>query len=226
MAKVILEEIGGPREQVLSDEVFRSQQVRMDRLAADLAAEREAVRAGWGDKYHERVHAKGKLTSWERVERLRDPGTAILPIGTLVNHGRTFDGRTSPGAGVLTALVQVHGLWTKDVQAIHALLPAASRDLPWSIATLGELAAAGIVDAALVTAVKESSAMRSRFVEAAGLLSRGQTVRRVRQLADEGALESAFAVRAPRDAGPDWDVAEVLVRPGQAVAAGQTIAVM
>jgi len=112
VAKVILEEIGGPREQVLSDEVFRSQQVRMDRLAADLVAEREKVRAGWGDKYHQRVHAKGKLTSWERVERLRDPETAILPIGTLVNHGRTFDGRTSPGAGVLTALVQVHGLWT------------------------------------------------------------------------------------------------------------------
>src|SRR4029450_3514353 len=48
---------------------------------------------------------------WERIDRLRDPGTPVLPFGTLVNYGRTFgeERKTSPGAGVGTAFVTVAG---------------------------------------------------------------------------------------------------------------------
>ncbi|RMF76000.1 MAG: propionyl-CoA carboxylase [Acidobacteria bacterium] len=82
-------------------------------LEARLEQARARVRAGWGEKYVERVHRKGKLTTWERVERLADPGAPVLPVGTLVNEGLTFgpDERTSPGAGVVTAFTRVERRW-------------------------------------------------------------------------------------------------------------------
>jgi acetyl-CoA carboxylase carboxyltransferase component len=111
LAKVILEPIGRPREQFLSDEIWSHQQAHMNELIRALQAKRDEVRDGWGAKYHERVRGKGKLTAWDRIERLKDDGSPILPIGTLVNYGRSFEGRSSPGAGVITAFVRVHGLW-------------------------------------------------------------------------------------------------------------------
>jgi acetyl-CoA carboxylase carboxyltransferase component len=112
MAKVVLEPIGTARERFLPDGVWQVQCEAMGRLVADLARRRDAVRDGWGAKYRARLRDKGKLDVWERVERLKDDASPLLPIGTLVNEGRTFEGRTSPGAGVLTAFVRVHGLWT------------------------------------------------------------------------------------------------------------------
>ena len=38
-----------------------------------LADKRATVHAGWGDKYVQRVHDKGKWTTWERIEALKDP---------------------------------------------------------------------------------------------------------------------------------------------------------
>jgi multidrug efflux pump subunit AcrA (membrane-fusion protein) len=117
-------------------------------------------------------------------------------------------------------------LWTDEVQAVYASLPEATRNLPWTIATLGEMAAAGIVDAALVESLKNSESLRARFVDAAGLLLQGQTVARLNWLSTRGALDSEFDLRAPGAGPEDWDVLEVLVRPGQTVAAGQTVAVL
>jgi acetyl-CoA carboxylase carboxyltransferase component len=113
MAKVILEPIGRARHEFLGDEAWQRQLERMRQRNAELQSKRQAVRDGWGETYHERVRARGKLTSWERIERLKDPDSPVLAIGTLVNHGRTFgpEGRSSPGAGVITAFVRVHGLW-------------------------------------------------------------------------------------------------------------------
>ncbi|MBZ5641074.1 MAG: propionyl-CoA carboxylase [Acidobacteriia bacterium] len=114
MAKVILEPIGEPRERFLRDDVWRAQRDAAAERATVLEAKRDAVRAGWGPKYEARVREKGKLPTWERLERLKDGDSPVLPIGTLVNWGRTFgdDARTSPGAGVVTAFVRVHGRWT------------------------------------------------------------------------------------------------------------------
>ena len=47
-----------------------------------LSDKREVVAQGWGEKYVKRVHAKGKLTTNERIERLIDKGTEIFPVGT------------------------------------------------------------------------------------------------------------------------------------------------
>ncbi len=113
MAKVILEPIGEPHERFLRDDVWRAQCDAAEEQGRALESKRAAVRAGWGPKYEARVREKGKLPTWERVERLKDSDSPVLPIGTLVNWGRTFgeDARTSPGAGVVTAFVRVHGRW-------------------------------------------------------------------------------------------------------------------
>jgi len=76
-----------------------------------LLEKRDVVRAGWGAH---RAHRKGKRTSWERLERLVDPGTQPMAVGTLVNWGREFPGskRQAPGAGVITAFCRIHDKWT------------------------------------------------------------------------------------------------------------------
>ena len=76
-----------------------------------LREKRDVVREGWGP---ERVHRKNKMTTWERIEALKDPGTEVFCVGTLVNWGRDFAGsrRPAPGAGVVTAFVRVENRWT------------------------------------------------------------------------------------------------------------------
>jgi len=116
MAKVILEPIGDPIEKFLDPRDASVHSANMSALGSSLLAKRAEVRAGWGDEYVARVHEKGKLTTWERIARLADPGSAVLPVGTLVNYGLTFgegkSARSSPGAGVVTAFVKVSGIWT------------------------------------------------------------------------------------------------------------------
>jgi acetyl-CoA carboxylase carboxyltransferase component len=114
MAKVMLEPIGAARAAFLDDAGWAAQLERMGELNRALEEKRAQVRDGWGEKYRQRVRDKGKLPSWERIERLKDAESPVLPIGTLVNYGRQFgpEGRTSPGAGVITAFVRVHGRWS------------------------------------------------------------------------------------------------------------------
>jgi acetyl-CoA carboxylase carboxyltransferase component len=85
---------------------------QMSALEGKVRTLRAQLREGWGDKYQERVHAKGKLTTWERLEVLRDEGSDIFPIGSFVNHGVSFvGGKESPSAGVITAFVRMEGRW-------------------------------------------------------------------------------------------------------------------
>jgi acetyl-CoA carboxylase carboxyltransferase component len=83
-------------------------------LQQRLDERRQFVRAGWGPSYEERVHKKGKLTTWERIVALIDPGTTPLAVGTLVNDGQLFgpEQRPAPGAGVVTAWCRIEGRWT------------------------------------------------------------------------------------------------------------------
>src|SRR3990172_5856982 len=106
MAKVILRPIGAPIEEAMPAADYRANRVRMGELNELLAARTAEVKAGWGQAYVERAHAKGKLTTWERIEALTDPGSRFFPIQTFVNYGRTFgdDSRTSPAAGVICGL--------------------------------------------------------------------------------------------------------------------------
>ena len=115
MAKVNLHPVGASLEESLTPQDRRANDERMNELNTRLAERRAEVRQGWGEEYVKRVHAKGKLTTWERIDALRDPGSAVFPVGTFVNYGLRFggdDGRTSPAAGVITAFVRVQGRLT------------------------------------------------------------------------------------------------------------------
>ncbi len=111
MAKIILHPLGDPLEKALDPSEGRRNAEYLAELETALEKKRAEVRAGWGPKYVERVHAKGKLTTWERIERLKEKGSKVFPVGTLVNYGLSFgpDQRTSPGAGVVTAFVRIAG---------------------------------------------------------------------------------------------------------------------
>ena len=115
MAIVPLHPYGSPREQTLDEAEVARNVAFLDAAKEKLAANRATVRQGWGEKYAERVHAKGKLTAWERVEALKDEESPVFPVGTFVNWGREFDqgGRKleSPGAGVVTVFAQVEKRW-------------------------------------------------------------------------------------------------------------------
>ncbi len=116
MAKVLLQPIGSSLETFMKSEACRANAEAMEKIERELLAKRDEVRAGWGDEYVERVHKKGKLTTWERLEILKDPGTEVFPVGTFVNYGQEFgegnDKKKSPGAGVVTAFVRVEGRYT------------------------------------------------------------------------------------------------------------------
>ena len=114
MAKVLLHRIGRPAEEITDPRVYRENRERMEILNQTLRERRAEVRAGWGPAYVDRVHAKGKLTTWERIEQLKDPGAAVFPINTFVNYGIRFGDppKTSPSAGVITAFLQIEGRWT------------------------------------------------------------------------------------------------------------------
>jgi acetyl-CoA carboxylase carboxyltransferase component len=109
MAHVPLRPIGSPRASVIDDRAFADHREELASREARLAELRAEARAGWGEKYVERVHAKGKLTARERIDRLRDAGSQLLEVGTLVNSGEVFGDQRSPAAGVVTAFVRIAG---------------------------------------------------------------------------------------------------------------------
>lgn len=113
MAHVPFVPIGRPRAEILDDRSFADNRARLAELENVLEARRAEVHAGWGESYAARVHAKGKLTARERVERLADPGTRTFEVGTFVNYGESYGdkGLTSPAAGVVTAFTRIEGRW-------------------------------------------------------------------------------------------------------------------
>jgi acetyl-CoA carboxylase carboxyltransferase component/biotin carboxyl carrier protein len=109
MAHVPLKPIGNPRASVIDDRAFAEHRAELTSRQAQFASTQAEARAGWGETYVERVHAKGKLTARERIDRLRDPGTPLYEVGTLVNSGEKFGEQRSPAAGVVTAFVRIAG---------------------------------------------------------------------------------------------------------------------
>jgi acetyl-CoA carboxylase carboxyltransferase component len=111
MAHVPVVPIGKPKESVVDQAEFDREVAAHGPLREKLDERRAEVQAGWGAKYVERVHEKDKLTTRERLERLKDPGSDIFEVGTFVNYGIDFNGLSSPAAGVVTAFVRVEGRW-------------------------------------------------------------------------------------------------------------------
>jgi 3-methylcrotonyl-CoA carboxylase beta subunit len=116
MAKVPLLPLGSSLKDFMDPSYFTKNQEELQVLEKELIHNRQVVQQGWGESYQERVHSKQKLTLWERLEVLADPGSSLYPIGTFVNwYEEFYDGaknRKSPAAGVVTVFVRVSGLYT------------------------------------------------------------------------------------------------------------------
>ncbi|MEM7433894.1 MAG: carboxyl transferase domain-containing protein [Myxococcota bacterium] len=111
MAHVPVVPVGQERDAIVDRATYEREVAAHQPSVDELESRRAEVRRGWGDKYVERVHDKSKLTTRERLERLKDPGTQLFEVGTFVNYGLEFNGLKSPAAGVVTAFVQVEGRW-------------------------------------------------------------------------------------------------------------------
>ena len=113
MARLNLHPVGSELDGVLSAEERAAHREHAAALEAALAEKVAQVHAGWGPDAAARVREKGKRTTWERIERLIDPGTEVFEVGTLVNWGRSFQGsrRQAPGAGVVTCFARVQDRW-------------------------------------------------------------------------------------------------------------------
>ena len=112
MAKVPLVPIGRPSDAFLDSSELDHQREANGEREKILNERRGEVHAGWGEKYVERVHKKGKLTTRERIELLKDDDSQIFEVGTFCNWGLTFGEQTSPAAGCITAYVRVAGRWS------------------------------------------------------------------------------------------------------------------
>ncbi len=110
MAFVPLSSLGKALSSVVDGKTSEGYRKKYGELESTLEQRRAGVHAGWGEKYIDRVHAKGKMTARERVEALKDPDGRVFEVGTFVNDGREFQGGLkSPGAGVVTAFVEIQG---------------------------------------------------------------------------------------------------------------------
>src|SRR5262245_44102795 len=76
-------------------------------LAQELRKAVAAAALGGPSQHRDRHVARGKLLPRERVERLLDPGSALLEVGQLVANGMYDD--EAPGAGMITGIGRVAG---------------------------------------------------------------------------------------------------------------------
>ena len=80
---------------------------RLRELSQEVRALEAKLREAGGAKRLDKLHQQGKLSARERVELLRDPNSSMLEVGLLVAYDQ-YDGQ-APSAGVVTAVIRVHG---------------------------------------------------------------------------------------------------------------------
>jgi acetyl-CoA carboxylase carboxyltransferase component len=80
---------------------------RMEQLVAELRERTELVARGGGEKAVERHRSRGKLTARERIDRLVDPGSAVLELSALAAW-EVYDGQ-APSAGIVTGIGVIEG---------------------------------------------------------------------------------------------------------------------
>jgi biotin carboxyl carrier protein len=117
-----------------------------------------------------------------------------------------------------------NGLWPPAAEELISLLPERMHPMPWVVATVGELAASGLIGQDLVGWLREVPDDCAHFLEIGSLLQRGYSVPDIHLLHDLGALDPLVDVSAP-GAGrvPDWDVHDLNVKPGSQVRAGDRL---
>ena len=79
-----------------------------DELVAELEQRRAAALQAGGPERIERIHASGRLTARERIERLVDPDS-WLELGMLAEPELRRDNLVTTGDGIVTGLARVGG---------------------------------------------------------------------------------------------------------------------
>jgi 3-methylcrotonyl-CoA carboxylase beta subunit len=88
-------------------EVFDARRRRMETLVTELRERSALVARGGGEKALERHRSRGKMTARERIDRLVDPGSALLELSALAAWD-LYDGQ-APGAGIVTGIGVIEG---------------------------------------------------------------------------------------------------------------------
>jgi acetyl-CoA carboxylase carboxyltransferase component len=86
---------------------FQENQAHMSGLVAELRERLAVARVGGGEAAIRRHHEQGKLMVRERIDRLLDPGSPFLEIGSLAGFGM-HDGQ-APAAGMVCGIGRVRG---------------------------------------------------------------------------------------------------------------------
>ena len=151
----------------------------------------------------------------------------------LRRHGSTDEQIAGMAAGksftvlsqkVWKQALQQNGLWTPPAEALYGVLPAKIQELPWSVAAVGELAAAGLPLAELTEWFKAEPESMEHFLAIAALLQEGHSLAAVKSMHSAGGLEQLVRIKAPSSKDvPDWDLFSLEVKPGQKVEAGQAV---
>ncbi|MAG56512.1 MAG: hypothetical protein CMJ83_09490 [Planctomycetes bacterium] len=120
-----------------------------------------------------------------------------------------------------------NGLWPARAEALLKALTKKLQGLPWVIATVGELAATGLIDDDLVAWLAKEPHGCDHFIEIGSLLQRGYSVTDIRALHDLGALDPIVEVKAPGAGSvPDWDLTHVDVKAGAHVDRGTQLVML
>ena len=165
-----------------------------------------------------------------RYQQVRAEAALERARHELIKHGLTEAQITQvEGGGGIPALgpdtwkraLERNGLWTESAQAIYDIVPASLRQDRWTIATIGELATAGLIDKALIAWLSDQPDGCGHILEIGSLLQQGYSVIDVRSMHDLGALDPLVEVRAPSDGEvADWDVAAIAIAPDARVTSG------
>ena len=128
------------------------------------------------------------------------------------------------GVDLWKRALRENGLWQEDTETLWSALLPHDQQAPYIVAMLGELTARGHRSQALSEALTAHDAIRTHFGDAASLLLQGTSLARLIWIAEIGALEPRYTVRAPDGGAPDYDVTSVAARAGQHVSAGDALA--
>src|SRR6187397_1886543 len=94
----------------LNSEEARSNHAALAALVDDLRARQAALidgGAGGDERSIARHRERGKLPGRDRIDRLRDPGSAFLELSPLAANGMYDD--EAPGAGIVTGIGRIEG---------------------------------------------------------------------------------------------------------------------
>ncbi|MFT5122867.1 MAG: multidrug efflux pump subunit AcrA (membrane-fusion protein) [Kiritimatiellia bacterium] len=136
---------------------------------------------------------------------------------------RMLDGQpVEANEGRWKASLEANGLWSASAQQLYEALPEAARNLPWNVAGIGELGAMGLLSPELISWVKATPKSANIFINVAGMLQAGHSLEDIKNLQAADGFSPTAQLKAPVTKAR-WDIQAIHARPGEHVAAGDTL---